>query len=126
MNNDDRRALYLRDRTDLTPAQSRRLRHKENAANSERVTGKLGRFARLRRRFERKDRREVKARAAWAVWWLRVNRDAKRGNKAASEALRTYYERKHEDEQRRVRQRQIRQAFDKEEAKAKAKEEAKA
>lgn len=64
MNNDTRRATYLRDRVELTPAQERRLRHKGNQALSDRVAKfGHGRDARLRKRFDRLDRRRVRAEA---------------------------------------------------------------
>lgn len=74
MNNETRRATYLRDRVELTPAQERRLRHKGNAATSDRVA-KFGapRNARLGRRFDRKDRREVTTQARFKVAQIRLN-----------------------------------------------------
>lgn len=87
MTNDERRGVYLRDRAVLTPAQRRRLRHRENAASSERVQGGLSRYARLRKRFDRKDERRIRFEARNVAWWVQVQVRAKRGDKNAQKTI---------------------------------------
>lgn len=63
-------------RRPLTAAQRRRAKAKVNQAESDRVKSGLGRFGRLRRRYDRKDQREVKARGARLAAFVRGLRSA--------------------------------------------------
>lgn len=75
LTNDLRETHYLADgRTDLTPRQARRSRHKLNTALSPRVVAGVGRYGRLGRRFDRKDRARLRTEARGFVATVRALR----------------------------------------------------
>lgn len=65
MNNDVRREVYLRDRSVPTPAQARRLRHRQNAE-----LAVVRRPSRIRRRFEAQEQRKLAARVTGIASFL--------------------------------------------------------